>query len=653
MARDEIRSLSTREQCRMRLPVFFGSVDNYLHGYREVMANGIDEVTNNFNDGVLNIELLDDNQTISVEDSGRGVPILNNNGETGNEVLLFETLFSGTNFENEENGKETTGTNGSGTCVLNHTSELFRVEVNKDGKYIDLKYTDGGINKYLNIYDTEARKHGSKFTFKLDNTIYPNITYDFEDIKEIVRHCSATSNEITFNLKYKDQFETYKYNTLEDYFDSVTNQLTSKKINIPMKSFNNELKTTYKDGEQVIVNEHDSLRLIVSTSPNTTQEAYLNHNYLPDGGTINDGVLDGFKNAINDYCKKNKLFNKKVKIISREDVQSSLCFIVDFRTNNVEYTNQTKYATKKLLFGKITREYITEFLESYMIENENDFKLLVKHVLQMADFNNQNTKLKDELKKKLSQNVSGMLNKIEDLFDCEVHDENSEFYICEGKSSGGGLVKARNSKYHAIYSLRGKILNCLKNSEKSIFDNDVIVELIRTLGCGVEIKSKMLDGIGHFNINNLRYGKICIATDMDYDGYAICVLILTMIYKLMPSLLLEEKIYIAMTPLFVLKYKENGEEKRVYAYDEAEKNKYLKEMSNKKIDIGRVKGLGELDPNDLYVTALNPETRHMIKVTIDDAKRMEKLFDLWMSDNVAPRKEHIQKRLPEYLNDEE
>jgi DNA gyrase subunit B len=653
MARDEIRSLSTREQCRMRLPVFFGSVDNYIHGYREVIANGIDEITNNFENGTINIELFEDNQTISVEDTGRGVPILNNDGETGNEILLFETLFSGTNFENEENGKETTGTNGSGTCVLNHTSELFRVEVNKDNKYIDLKYTDGGLNKDLQISDYEHDKHGSKFTFKLDNTVYPNITYDFEEIKEIVRHCSATSNEITFNLKYKDTIEKFKYDTLEDYFDSITNQLTSKKIIIPMKSFDNELKTTYKDGEQVIVKEHDSLRLIVSTSPNTIQEAYLNHNYLSEGGTINEGVLDGFKNIINDYCKKNKLFNKKIKVISREDVQSSLCFIVDFRTNNVEYTNQTKYATKKLLFGRITREYIADFLEAYSIENESDFALLVKHVLQIADFNNQNTKLKDELKKKLSQNVSGMLNKIEDLFDCEVHDENSEFYICEGKSSGGGLVKARNSLCHAIYSLRGKILNCLKNSDKSIFENEVIIELIRTLGCGIEIKSKILDGIGKFDIKKLRYGKIVIATDMDFDGYAICVLILTMIYKLMPSLLLEEKIYIAMTPLFVLKYKENGEEKRIYAYDDNEKDKYLKEMNNKKVTVGRIKGLGELDPNDLYVTALNPETRHMIKVTIDDAKKMGELFDLWMSDKVAPRKEHIQKRLPEYLDDEE
>jgi len=653
MARDEIRSLSTREQCRMRLPVFFGSVDNYKHGYREVMANAIDEIVNNFDDGDINIELFEDKQTISVEDTGRGVPLLDSDNNTGNEVLLFETLFSGTNFENEENGKETTGTNGSGTCVLNQTSELFRVEVNKNGKYIDLKYTNGGLDKSIDILDSDINTHSSKFTFKLDNTVYPNITYDFEDIEEIVRHCSATSNNITFNLKHKDNSKIYKYNTLEDYFDSITNQLTSKKIIIPMKSFDNELKTTYKDGEQVIIKERDSLRLIVATSPNTIQEAYLNHNYLSDGGTINDGVLDGFKNVINDYCKQNKLFNKKVKTISREDIQSSLCFLVDFRTNNVEYTNQTKYATKKLLFGKTTREYIAEFLQSYIAENENDFKLLVKHVLQMADFNNQNTKLKDELKKKLSQNVGGMLNKIEDLFDCEIHDENSEFYICEGKSSGGGLIKARNSMCHAIYSLRGKILNCLKNPEKSIFENEVIVELIRTLGCGIQIKSKLLDGIGQFNIKNLRYGKICIATDMDFDGYAICVLILTMIYKLMPSLLLEEKIYIAMTPLFVLKYKENGEEKRIYAYDDDEKNKYLKELDGRKIDIGRIKGLGELDPNDLYVTALNPDTRHMIKVTIDDAKKMESLFELWMSDKVAPRKEHIQNRLSEYLDDEE
>lgn len=635
---EEIKSLTTREQCRMKLPIFYGSVDNYYHGFKEVMANAIDEIVNHYNNGIIKVKLFDDLQTISVEDSGRGVPINNKTNNIPNYELLFEKLFSGTNFENnsKDNNKIATGCNGSGTCVLNHTSKLFLVDSFYDNHHYQLKYIDGGNRQFIKDIG-QADKHGSIFTFKLDKDVYPNITYNKKEIEEIIRHCSATVDNITFIFEYNGEIKTYQYKTLECYFDSITNNLTSKKILIPSFKFDED-------------NEINICECVISTSSNNIQESYLNANYLPDGGTINDGIIDGFKQSITNYAKDNKLFDKNIKVINSEDIEDSLCFVSKWNSTNVEFTNQTKYATKKRLYKKLAKNYIMNFLELYINENKDDFKRLVDHVLEVTKFNNKSKTNKEALKKKLNEKIDGISNRVANLTDCKYHDENSELFIAEGKSAKGSIVLARDAKYQAVYPIRGKILNCLKASPSDIFKSPIITELVKTLGCGISFKNKKNKDLNNFDINKLRYGRICIASDQDDDGLSIQALVLTMIYTLMRDLILEGKVYIAQTPLFVIT--ELKTDKKLYAFNESEKDKIIKNI-NGKYRINRLKGLGEASAEDMYNTALNPETRQMIKVTVDDVEKMIDKFDMWMDENVDRRKEFIINNLYKYMEDDE
>lgn len=646
---DNIKELTVREQCRDKLSIFFGSKDNNKHGYREVMNNAIDEVENNFDEGIITVELFDDMETLSVEDTGRGVTIdVTKDNEKGSEVLLFEKLFAGTNFDNAKGDKKTTGVNGSGTCVLNHTSSLFKVNSYRNGNETELIYSNGGLSKTIDTIGN-TNKHGSKFTFRLDETVYPCIKYNYEEVEDILRHNSATANNINFILKHKDNIKEYKYETLEDYFDSITSKLTSEKIVFPLKEMDIEyiVELSERNPETMKVEftkekriEKDSVKLILSTSPNNIQESYLNHNYLPEGGTINDGVLDGIKNIVNDYCKKNKMFKGKIKTISREDIQGSLCFVCDFRTNNVEFTNQTKYATKKLLFGKVMRDYITEFLSTYIIENEKSFKKIVEHILSVADFNNKTTSMKNNLKKKLSDKAP-ILNKIPNLYEAESKEVKGRILcICEGKSALSSLLIGKG-KQHAIYPLRGKILNCLKASPESIFNNEVIKNLMMALGCGVEFKSDKNKNLNNFNEEDLRYEMVYVFVDADVDGIgSIMPLLLTMFYVLTPTLIKQKRIRICKSP----KYEIDFNDKEYFAVDDEEleqvKNDLDYENNKNKINIHYIKGLSELSSNAMSM-CLGDDYKNIEIITLDDIEKSSETIELFMDTEVKPRKEYI------------
>lgn len=649
---ESIKSLSVREQCRDKLPIFYGSVDNYYHGFKEVMANAIDEIINHFKSGEITITLFEDLKTISVEDTGRGVPINDSTDGIPNYELLFEKLFTGTNFENNngENSKIATGCNGSGTCVLNHTSELFMIDSYYGGNHYQLKYIDGGERQYLKTLET-SNKHGSKFTFKLDNSVYPVITYTYNDIKEIVRHCSATVGSIKFKLIYGDEVIEYQYETLDDYFESITNNLTSKKVCIPSQSFFTEAKILKaRDGDYHIPSETNEVACIMSTSSNNIQETYLNANFLPEGGSINDGIIEGIRNVVLNFAKENKMLSKDIKDISKEDVSDSLCFLVKWSSTNVEFTNQTKYATKKNLYKKIAKEYINNFMEVYISEHKDDFKKLVEHILEITKFNNKSKSNKEALKKKLNEKIDNFGNRVNKLVDCKLHNEESEVFIAEGESAKGSIVLARNPKTQAVYPIRGKILNCLKASPDEVVKSPIITDLIKVLGCGVSFKSKRNKDLNNFDINKLRYGRVIIASDQDDDGLSIQALVLTAIYTLMRDLIIEGKVYIAQTPLFVVT--ELKTDKRYYAFNEIEKDKIISNIKGK-TRVNRLKGLGEASKEDMYNTALNPETRQMIKVTVEDVEKMIDKFDMWMDEDVTRRKEFIINNLHSYMEDDE
>jgi DNA gyrase subunit B len=630
--RDQIKALTTREQCRDKLPTWFGSRENFLHGFREVLGNAVDEVTNNYSRGIINVTLADDMQTISVADTGRGIPIDGTTDDKPNYTLLFETLFAGTNYDNNDNGKITVGTNGVGTTVLNHTSTLFEVTSYKKGKKHKLTYVDGGVNKGMTTEDCKETLHGSVFKFRLDPEVYTNVIYKVEDVLAIIRHIAATANKITFNFTHKGEKTTYQYPTLQAYFDEIAQNLTAKPVIGLENAYNRE-------------NELNKITILFSTASEPIQESFLNYNWLPKGGAINDGVIAGVRSFVNKAALDAKLIDKKASI-THTDVEDSVSFVVSMLSTNVEYANQTKLSTDKKLYRRLVIEYVQGLLEAYQAERPKEFDKFLKHIVQVNKFNNKNTAAKLKLKKALNEKVDSVSNRIAKLVDCDIHGPNSELFVAEGDSALTSIVVARDPEYQAAYPLRGKILNCLKADYGTIFKNQVILDLIRAMGCGVDTDAKNKD-LGEFKPENMNYGRLVIATDADPDGQQIQCLIITSVYRLMRPLIEMGRVFIAKTPLYKVKLQDDT---MIYYFTEQEKDEKLPKLQGK-YTISRCKGLGELDPHTMSYTAMDKDTRELIQVTLDDAEEMIKSVEMFMGAEIKDRKEYIENNLYRYIEE--
>jgi DNA gyrase subunit B len=636
MGKDTIKELTTREKAREKLPIFFGSRDNYYHGVREVLNNAVDEIKNNFDEGVVNIVLKEDGKTIHIGDSGRGMPIEGFTDGQPNYELLFETLFAGTNYDNSKNGKITSGTNGVGDTVLMFTSDYLSVESYRGDKKYILTYQKGGsIRSDLVSEDLPESVHGTSITFRLDPTMYSNTNFKDEDLLFIIDHIAATAQHVTFDY-YSEKTQIRKkinYASLEDYFTEHATALTSKLvIGKPMK-FDEK-------------HEINTVSLVLATSSEPIGESFLNYNYLPKCGTILDGVYNGLKLALSKYARDTKLFPKKTISFSTDDIINSFSICVSVNGNNMEFANQTKFATDKKLYKEITKKYVEILLAAYTQENPQQMQKMAKHVLLVQKTNGVAKRAQQNLKKKLSESIEGIGNYVGDLKDCDIHGEDAEIFIAEGKSALGSVVLARDSKYQAAMPIRGKILNCLKADNTTIYKNKVISDLIKVLGCGIEVKHRST-GFNNFNIENLRFGKIIITTDADPDGFQIACLIITMIYKLMPELIMQHKVYIAQTPLYEVKF---SDDTVIYFRSEEEKDKELSKITKKYV-IERCKGLGELQPDTLAETTMNPETRNLVMVDADDAEAMDKAIEVWMGTEVETRKKIIANTIGNYADD--
>ena len=622
--KDTIRALDVREQCRMRLPVWFGSRDNYTHGVREILANASDEISNNFDEGTIVVTLEEDKETISIFDTGRGIPI---NGETNgvkNYELLFLTLFSGTNYDNVDNGKITTGANGVGTCVLNHTSELFEVSSIRNYKKDTVIFKDGGylIDSEFDI-PTDI-PNGTFIRFKLDKEVYTNTIYNTDDIKAMLKALSGVNSKLVIKYRHLDEKLEYHYDSINDYLEdnSINKIVNTYSFNSKEYDAENELNTI-------------SCTWNVSTEP--FQNTFLNYTNLIEQGSIYDGFIDGMR----------KVFTKASKSkFTNLDIEMSFGFVVSVLSTNVEFTNQTKFSTNKQLYKKLVSEYIVENMEIFKAEKPQEFDKILKHLQQINTFNTKNENSIKNIKKKLSEKTDTFTNRVETLVDCREHGENAELFITEGKSALSSVVASRNSDFQAAMPVRGKTLSVLKASADQIFNNQIILDIIKVLGCGCSFKNGKKKLLDDFNIDNLRYGKIILTVDRDSDGASIACLLATTFYKLMPELLKQGKIYLAKTPLYEITTKDD---RLIYAFSDKEKDVIVKE--NKIAKIQRNKGLGEMSAEVMAETTMNPETRVIEKIVINNEKDMKYYFEKWMGDDVSLRKEHIENHLHEYMSD--
>lgn len=640
---NSIKRLSDREQARQKLPIFFGSRDNYVHPIKEAIANAVDELKNNDQkDPTIIVTLSDDQQTISVKDNGRGIPIIGESFGEKNYKLLFQTLFAGTKYDVTSNIQ--TGTNGVGMATTCMTSKYFECQVERDGIFATAIFENGG--ELISFTEKKCKKdlHSSLVKFALDDDVYTKTKFIPEDVKEIVKHFSIAANGIKFVFIFNEEETEYLIEDYCEYFKMENlSSTTSAIFTIGDISFEQEIEVLKADGTVKEI-EKNNYTIILTTTPEVTQESYLNMTYLEQGGSINRGVLDGIRLHLNKYCRDNKLFPTKVTAFSKEDVESSISFLAVVESNNVEFSNQTKLSTEKKEYEKNAKEYVTNLLIAFETEQPKDFKKLVSHILEVQKHNNINTKAREKLKKKLGEKVEGINNRVEKLVDCEKHGMEAELFVTEGDSANGSITDSRDDEFQAAYPLRGKLLNTLKSDLERTFKNEEIVDLVKIIGTGItDSKNKK----GDFDISKTRFGKIICTTDSDPDGQQISVLILVFIYRFMRPLLDAGMVYAARTPLYELKFEDDSV---VYFLSEDDKNKNINKYVGKKYTMNRLKGLGEVDAHTMRETAMNPETRKLVKFTVEDAKKAERMLLDWMDNDVEPRKRMINEQLPGFID---
>lgn len=632
---ESIRRLSYREQAREKISIWYGSADNYEHGLKEVMANATDEIINNFDSGEIYVELSEDGKRITVRDTGRGIPMNGVTDGTNNYELLFKIPFAGTKYgEMGTMDGSYTGSNGSGSTILNYTSTLFEVTSVRSGKEYHLRFENGGeLTKDITEKKTD-KQSGTTVTFELDPEVYTKVDFSSEQVKDIIRRYAVSTPKITIHYKHGEEECKIHYEDLEEYYNEVIKDYSTSPIKYAKSA-------RFDDS-----GEDTSLELVISTTTEVVQESYLNLNYMPNGGTINNGILNGFKLYMNKYCRDNNLFPKNVKSFSDNDIMESLSFVAVMLSNKVEFENQTKFSTQKKLYFEVAKKRVSQMLEVMEIEDRKGFESMVKHILLVQKDNTSNQRQKEKLKKELEKKVDSINNRIDGLVDCRIHGEEAELYLAEGDSAHGSIVLSRDGKFQASLSMGGKILNVMKNdSLEAITKNEKVMNVIKAIGAGANFGKKQ-KGISEFDVSKMRYGKIICASDSDADGGHINSLTINLFSQLMPDVITSGRLYIAQTPLYELKLKND---KVVYIFTESERDSTVEKYKDETLSISRAKGLGQLEPTVLAETAMNPDSRRLIRVVMEDVDKSKQTLVNWMGKEVDERKIFIESNLNRYL----
>lgn len=633
---NELRSLDTRQQCREKLPIWFGSRSNHYHGLLEVMMNGNDEMVTHPDQNrpfKLEVEINDDSEAV-VRDYGRGIRLTDMHDGIPVYQILLETLFAGTNFDNMKSGKETTGTNGCGLTVLNHTSEAFHMESHVGYDRYLVSYFDGGQDRTVQSWKDKSEDYGTCVRFVLDPEIYTQIFYNEEEVKSMCNHLAGISNGLEIDLVFDKEKYNYKYDSLLDYAKS--NFPEDAKI----VEFEERTASEKVDNQGEYIDENNRMKLLWSIGTEPFQETFLNYTYLKEGGSIYEGVIEGFRKILDKYS------DAKTKITA-SDVELGLNFVCGVWSNNVEFANQTKFSTKKASYKKHVTQYVVDNLEAFRLEHEKEFEDVLKHFVVINDFNKKTENEIKTLKNKIQKGKKGLSPKIEGLIDCDMKKSNPEdriLIIDEGLSANATIINSRDPLYMGCIGLRGRFINSYKTTAQKVFANEPAMAIIAALGCGIELpekERKKYKDLFNFNKDELRYGKIAIITDADSFGKAITLSLLCFFHKFYPTLCEEGRIYVVSSPRFVIY---DNKSNAHYAYDESEKQEIVKKLSKNLHHIGIVKGLGELNKEEFWEYVLSPEAREHTFTQVDfsgDEKEIEQMFEITMGEKIEERKEFI------------
>ena len=640
---ESISQLKGADRVRKRPGVIFGSdgLDGCQHAVFEILSNSIDEAREGYGNFITLTRYAD--KSIEVEDFGRGCPLdWNANEKRFNWELVFCELYAGGKYANNEgeNYEYSLGLNGLGSCATQYASEYMDVTVWRDGNKYELHFKKGKVvgkkGQELTISPADRKKTGTTIKWRPDLEVFTDIDIPEEFFKDVLHRQAVVNAGITFRFRNQNgnKFEVTDYvyeNGILDYVKEIAaeNPLTTPYfISAERKGRDREDKPEYK--------VKLSAAFCFSNKVNLT-EYYHNSSWLEYGGAPEKATRNAFVYAIDAYIKKIGKYQKNESKISFQDVSDCLILVTNCFSTQTSYENQTKKAITNRFIQEAMTDFFKERLEVYFIENKPEADKIAEQVLVNKRSREAAEKTRLGMKKKLSGSID-IANRVQKFVDCRSKDpEKREIYIVEGDSALGACKLSRDADFQGIMPVRGKILNCLKADYVRIFKSDVITDLLKVLGCGVEVQVKGKKDLNAFDINNLRWNKIIICTDADVDGFQIRTLILTMIYRLIPTLIREGYVYIAESPLYEIESKG----KTYFAYSDKEKTDIVASLNGAKASINRSKGLGENDPDMMWMTTMNPETRRLIKVMPEDAERMAQVFDLLLGDDLAGRKNHI------------
>ena len=644
---ESIVALKGAERVRKRPGVIFGSdgLEGCKHSVFEIISNSIDEARGGHGDKIIVTYFKD--KSIEVEDFGRGCPVdFNSNENRYNWELVYCEMYAGGKYsENSDDYEFSLGLNGLGLCSTQYSSEYMDVEIHRDGFKYNLHFEKGENVGGLKKEPYSGKKSGTKTRWKPDLEVFTSINIEKEYFTEVLKKQAVVNPKVTFVFKYENEdgtFDTeefYYENGISDYLKEIVgeNHLTSLQYwEGERKGRDREDKPEYKVKLSVAFTFSNKVKLM---------EYYHNSSFLEHGGSPDKAVSRAFLSAIDGYLKAGNKYNKGEKAIKWEDVSECLVLISSSFSTMTSYENQTKKAITNVFIKDAMTEFLKHNLEIYFIENPDEAQRIAEQVIVNKRSRENAEKVRTNMQKKLTGNID-LSNMVQKFVDCRTKDvSRRELYIVEGDSALGAVKLAREAEFQAIIPVRGKILNCLKADYEKIFKNEIITDIIKVLGCGVEVTSKANKELSTFNIENLKWNKIVICTDADVDGYQIRTLILTMLYRLTPTLIQGGYVYIAESPLFEIV----SGDKTYFAYTEKEKTKILEKIGNKKYTIQRSKGLGENEPDMMSLTTMNPETRRLIKIHPDDIEATAQMFEMLLGDNLQGRKDYISENGASYL----
>ena len=646
---ESISALKGADRVRKRPGVIFGSdgLEGCEHAVFEILSNAIDEAREGHGSLITVTRYLD--KSIQVEDQGRGCPVdWNENEQKYNWELVFCELYAGGKYGGDgDNYEYSLGLNGLGSCATQYASEYFDAAIWRDGFKYSLHFEKGENIGGLKKEPTDrGKKTGTTIRWKPDLEVFTDIDIPVDYYTDVLKRQAVVNAGVTFRFREETapgKFSTTDFQYENGILDYVTELAGEEPLTQPV------FWQTERKGRDRADKPEYKVKLSVSfcfSNKVSVIEHYHNSSWLEHGGSPEKAMKSAFVSAIDSYLKQQGKYQKNEAKITFNDIQDALVLVSNNFSTQTSYENQTK----KAINNKFVQEAMTDFLRSqlevYFIENPFDAQKIAEQVLINKRSRETAERTRLNIKKKLTGSMD-ISNRVQKFVDCRTKDVSKrELYIVEGDSAMGAVKLSRDAEYQGIMPVRGKILNCLKADYAKIFKSDIITDLLKVLGCGVEVKDKHVKDLSAFDLSALRWNKIIICTDGDVDGFQIRTLILTMLYRLTPTLIQRGYVYIAESPLYEITYKE----KTWFAYSDAEKNDIVNgELAGKKCAINRSKGLGENEPDMMWLTTMNPETRRLIKVMPEDVESTARVFDLLLGDNLQGRKDHIAENGYKYL----